>query len=234
MQYRVITLSRTPQRLARFTKDNPNFTFTPFTAIDGLTLDREKLQINNLVTAATKARYTAGALGVAMSHRALWQQCAVSLEPMTILEDDAYLTADFNQAVEKKLAEFTDWDFIFWGANLDQRISAVLADNIATAEINFNHADVLANIERITEQRIQPVLYRCLWAVGLVCYTITPLTARYLLKNIFPLRDYFSFRDNFGIDNSVIEELANMRSYISIPPIAMTKNDRTQSTVQAN
>ena len=67
-----------------------------------------------------------------------------------------------------------------------------------------------------------------------MCYSITPVTARYLLKEIFPLRDYFDFRDNFGIDNSVIEELANMRSFISIPPIALTENNRYVSTVQAN
>ena len=235
MQYRVINLARTPERLATFVKNNPNFVFQRFNAVDGALLDRQKLLINKLVTEKTQKRYTSGALGVAMSHRALWQECAVSGQPMTILEDDAYLSPNFNSIVENVIQSFTEWDFIFWGANLDQRISAVLSPGIAAAEINFNHAQVLANISNITKQApTTPTLYRCLWAVGLMCYSITPVTARYLLKEIFPLRDYFDFRDNFGIDNSVIEELANMRSFISIPPIALTENNRYVSTVQAN
>jgi len=233
MQYRVINLARTPERLATFTKNNPNFTFQRFNAIDGSRLDRQKLLINNLVTVKTQQRYTAGALGVAMSHRALWQECAQGTEPMTILEDDAYLVPNFNDTVNTITQKFNNWDFIFWGANLDQPITAVLSPSIAAAEIKFNQAQVLANIQNITTQNdITPVLYKCLWAVGLMCYSITPITASYLLKNIFPLRDYFDFRDNFGIDNSIIEELANMRSFISLPPIAITENDRSVSTVQ--
>lgn len=234
MIFKVINLDRTPQRLYLFKKMNPSFKFERFTAIDGKKVDRKAILNDNLVTEAVKNRYTDGAIGVALSHKALWEECVNKNEPMTILEDDAYLIPNFNECVNHYSGQLSSWDFIFWGMNLDQRIILEMSPGIATAEIKFNHEQVLANIENITKQHVIPSFYRCYWGVGLVCYSITPKTAQYLLDNIFPLRDYFDFRDNFGIDNSIIEELPNMLSYASFPPIALTKNDRYNSTVQEN
>ena len=234
MKYKVINLSRTPQRLYLFKKNNPTFRFERFSAIDGNLIDREELLKKNIMTESTKNRYTNGAVGVALSHRTLWEECVNSNESFTIIEDDAYLIQNFNDYVNHYSNQLQNWDFIFWGMNLDQRIVLEMCPGIATAEINFNHEQVLANIDNITRQSVIPSFFRCYWGVGLVCYSITPKTAQYLLDNIFPLRDYFDFRDNFGIDNSIIEELANMQSYASFPPIALTKNDRYNSTVQEN
>lgn len=233
MRYRVITLSRTPQRLANFKRDNPEFLFEKFAAVDGSKIDRNDLLKNNLATAPVISRYTDGAIGVAMSHRALWQECVSTNENMTILEDDAYLVPNFNSLVTKATNN-PNWDFIFWGANLDQKIVAELSPGIAAAEINFNQYDVVANKHKLKQQNWLPILFRVHWAVGLMCYSVTPSSAKYLLDVIFPLRDYFDFRDNYGIDNSIIEELGNMRSYICLPPIALTENDRYNSTVQVN
>lgn len=233
MRFRVISLNKTPHRLASFKRDNPEFLFEKFTAIDGSKVDRNELLNNNLATAPVLKRYTDGAIGVAMSHRALWQECADSKENMTILEDDAYLVPNFNSLVVRTTNN-TNWDFIFWGANLDQKIIAELSPGIAAAEINFNQPGVIANKHKLKQQNWLPTLFRVHWAVGLMCYSVTPQSAKYLLDVIFPLRDYFDFRDNFGIDNSIIEELSNMRSYICFPPIALTENDRYNSTVQIN
>lgn len=230
MKFYVINLARTPDRLVAFKRNNPYCRFERFNAIDGNTIDREWLLQQNLMTPATKQRYTNGAIGVAMSHRALWQMCVQANEPFTIMEDDAIVSRNFNDAVVKHSTG--DWDFVFWGMNLDQRIVIEMAPGVATAQLDFNHDQVLANIDRIKNQYITPTLFKCHWAVGLVCYSVTPKSAAYLLENIFPLKDYFSFRDNFGIDNSIIEELTNMRSYACFPPVALTRNDRTKSTVQ--
>lgn len=234
MRYKVINLARTPERLYQFKKVNPNFKFERFDAVDGRRLDRNKLVSDGLITAACAARYTAGALGVALSHRQLWVECAESGVNYTILEDDAWLVPDFNNLVQKYTVQNIGWDFIFWGANFDQRLVVELSPNIAAAEVKYNFDGVLQNIHNIQAQTLTPKLFRTWWAVGLVCYTLRPPVAEYLLKSIFPLRDYFEWRDNHGIDNSIIEELANMNALISLPPVALTLNDRYNSTVQEN
>lgn len=234
MLFKVINLDRTPQRMYLFKKANPNVKFERFSAIDGINVDRNELLNKKIVTESIKNRYTHGAIGVALSHKALWEESVLKNEPITIIEDDAYLISNFNEYVNLYTTNLPNWDFIFWGMNLDQHMILELSPGIATAQVNFDHNQVLSNIENISKQQIISSFYRCYWGVGLVCYSITPEIAQYLLENIFPLRDYFDFRDNFGIDNSIIEELPNMNSYACIPPIALTKNDRYNSTVQEN
>jgi GR25 family glycosyltransferase involved in LPS biosynthesis len=233
MQFYVINLSRTTERLYTFKKNNPNFVFNRFNAIDGNLLDRTQLIKENLATEACAQRYTAGALGVAMSHRALWKMCVEQNQDFTILEDDAVLVPNFNDLVLQYSKRNPQCDFIFWGANFDQKLLLELSPGIAAAEIKFNFPGIKTNIDVIkTQNNIIPALFRTYWAVGLVSYTIRPRTAQYLLDVIFPLRDYFTWRDNYGIDNSVIEELQNIGAYVSMPPISLTLNDRYNSTVQ--
>ena len=169
MIFKVINLDRTPQRLYLFKKMNPTFKFERLSAIDGKKVDRNELLSNNIVTEPIKNRYTDGAIGVALSHKTLWEECVSKNEPMTILEDDAYLVPNFNEYVNHYSSQIQSWDFIFWGMNLDQRIILEMSPGIATAEIKFNHDQVLANIENITKQQVIPSFYRCFWGVGLVC-----------------------------------------------------------------
>jgi len=234
MKFNVINLLRTPDRLVLFKKNNPSFKFERFNAIDGKQVNRAILLEKNLVTVPVNNRYTDGAIGIALSHRELWIECVKLNKPMTIIEDDAYLVPNFNEIVNKYSSELVEWDFIFWGMNLDQKIIVELSPGIALAEINYQHDYVIRNIDNITKQsNIIPQFYRCFWGVGLVCYSVTPESAQYLLDVIFPLHDYNTNRgNNGGIDNSVIEELSNIMAYACFPPIAMTKNDRYNSTVQ--
>lgn len=236
MKFKVINLDRTPERLIQFKRNNPSFIFERFTAIDGKNIDRTQLLANNLFNEGPVSVYTDGAIGVALSHRKLWEECVNSNKPMTILEDDAYLVPNFNILVKEYTSKLDNWDFIFWGMNLDQRMLIELSPTIALAEIRYQNDFILKNIENITKQpEIISNFFRCLWGVGLVCYSITPLTAKYFLEHIFPIHDYDTDRGpNKGIDNSVIEELPNIMAYACIPPIALTKNDRYNSTVQEN
>jgi len=211
---------------------NPHLVFDRFTAVDGLKIERGWMIEQGLATQACADRYTPGAIGVALSHRELWQECAAGTEDYTIIEDDAVLVPNFNSLVTQYCGRNPGWDWIFWGANFDQRMVVEISPGIAAAEINYNFSGVQANINLIRGQALDPKIFRVHWAVGLVCYTIRPKTARYLLDTIFPLKDYFTWRDNYGIDNSIIEELANMYAGVSLPPLALTLNDRTTSTVQ--
>jgi GR25 family glycosyltransferase involved in LPS biosynthesis len=65
----LINLDRSPDRLAEFTKINAHLSeFTPFSAVDGQTLDLGVLQGAGLVTWDVFATYSTSALGCAMSH----------------------------------------------------------------------------------------------------------------------------------------------------------------------
>lgn len=232
MRFKVINLTRTPERLYSFRKNNPGLAFERFSAVDGLTLNRDEMVKDNLITGPCAKRYTPGALGVAMSHRKLWQECAASRENYTIIEDDAWLCKNFNVAASNIFNTQKTWDFVFWGANFDQQLIVELSPGVATATINYSFDDIKNNISSIGQQKLVPTIYRTWWTVGLVCYSIRPTTAEYLLDTIFPLKDYVEWRDNYGIDNSIIEELKNINAGVSLPPLALTLNDRYNSTVQ--
>lgn len=232
MKFKVINLTRTPERLQSFQRNNPHFKFDRYPAVDGKKLDRVELVRAGLATEEIANRYTSGALGVAMSHRGLWQECVRDGVDYTIIEDDARLIADFNNIAYASAQRNKIWDFIFWGANFDQRLVLELSPGIAAAEVHYNFNGIVSNIDTLSTQRIDPKIFRAHWAVGLVAYTVRPHIAQYLLNTIFPLRDYFDWRLNYGIDNSIIEELANIRAGLCLPPIALTLNDRHNSTVQ--
>lgn len=231
MKYFVISLKRTPERLEEFRRQNLNFEAEIFDAIDGNSVDRDFLLSNGIITESIKNRYTNGAIGVALSHRDLWKQCMESNQPITVIEDDAFLAKNFETIVESNTYD-DGWDFIFWGSNLDQCVGVHLIPGIVYSEFKTHQDQLISNIWQFRSLNIQSVLYRCSFAVGLVCYSISPKGASYLLNNVFPLRDYQRPYLNFGIDHSVLEELQNITAWYSIPPLALTKNDQNTSTVQ--
>lgn len=231
MHYYVISLDRTPERLEYFQSINQGFEFERFVAVDGQTLDKQTLLDAGLITDAVAQRYTKGALGVAMSHRALWKKCVDLNEPITILEDDAIINKNFKPVVEKVTPIDGDWDFIFWGSNLDQNVELVILPGLMLS--SFKTILNVEHMENLTQLNVPPSFYKCVFAVGLVSYSITPKCAKYLLDNCFPLHDPEHKQHlNFGIDHSVLEQLPNINAYYSFPPLVLTKNDQTTSTVQ--
>lgn len=207
--------------------------FTVFDAVDGRDLDRTQMLSRGLITESIANRYTLGALGVAMSHKHLWETCVDINQPITVIEDDAHLNVRFSETVERWTSINDGWDFIFWGSNLDQNVAIGLLPGVAQAEFRVDHNALVANIDSFKHIAASPSLYRCWFAIGLVCYSISPKGAKYLLENVFPLRDPDHGRHyNFGIDHSVMEALPQMQAYYSIPPMAATKNDQQTSTVQ--
>lgn len=230
MKYITITLKRTPERRQQFEKTNSKIQTEYFEAIDGKSIDRFNLN-PSFITDSLKERYTDGALGVATSHKLLWERCIEENTPLTILEDDAILCSNFTDIVEKNTYD-DGWDIIFWGSNLDQNIGVHLVPGMMYTEMRTLPSHFLSNIDKVSSAIVRPTLYRCSFAVGLVCYSVSPKGARYLLDNVFPLRDYDKPYLNYGIDHSVLEELNNCVAWYSIPPAAFTKNDVTVSTVQ--
>lgn len=232
MQYYLINLKRTPERLEEFCKNNPGFEFTIFDAVDGKTVDRSLLLTNGTITQSIHQRYTDGAIGVAMSHKKLWEICVGLNQPITVIEDDAYLNKNFLDIAERNTKVNDGWDIIYWGCNLDQNIGIEMIPRITMSEIRTDSKLVCQHIDKFRDAEFPVTFYRCAFAIGLVCYSVSPKGAKHLLEHCFPVRDYDRPYLNFGIDHSVLEELPAINGYIVIPPLALTKNDVENSTVQ--
>lgn len=96
MQIRVISLSRTPNRLNTFKQLNSNYLqgYQVFNAVDGNTIDYPKLLKMGFDTNKNwrdpnlKRTLTKGEIGCFLSHWYLWEECAQQSEPYLIVEDD--------------------------------------------------------------------------------------------------------------------------------------------------
>ncbi len=185
-------------------------------------------------------RYTDGAVGVALSHIALWDEVIESGEIGTVCEDDAIFNENFiaeSDAVIKSLPE--DWHFILWGWNFDAHIMVELIHNVSPALVYFNQDTMRQGIAEFQTAKISPKPLKMLRSFGLVCYSISPLGARLFREICVPMREmtvFFpglnrSLRNN-GIDIIMNEAYPRMNAFLSFPPLVITRNDHSISTVQ--
>ena len=235
MLYRVISLKRTPERLELFNKNNPWFEYDLFEAIDGQKINYKKLLGEVIAEEDIFLKATAGEIGIILSHKTLWEECVRLNQPMTILEDDVYLNPNFKSIVEHH--ESKKKDMIYWGANLDHDVVIGIFPKITICELKFEHEKLIPNIENISNEKIyETSLNRLLFALGICCYTIQPKAAKILLE-IFPLKKaFFPMKQTgyFQIDWKVAEAITfgKLEAYLSLPLVAFTKNDYTESTIQ--
>ena len=235
----IISLERTPERLAAFRRTNPHLTNTiVFTAVDGLTLSVDDLAAKGLVV--PPIQYTAGRLGCMMSHTALWDQAIRSGQALTICEDDAI----FNRGFERRAAEILaalpgDTDIIYWGWNFDAPTAIELIPGLSPCATAFGKNPQPQDIYSFQDNRIRPVAYRLLRAMGIVCYTITPQGAKRLRELCLPVRnETWEFPEikariaNIGIDVAMAQALPRLQAFCSVPPLVMSLNELKESTVQ--
>ena len=116
---RVINLDRLPERMQLFREENPGLPIERVAAADGRQLARDDLIRRGFI--AEVNAYGAGALGNALSHVALWRNCAEGGEAFHIAEDDAILHPAFAPRAFALLRGLGSWDLVFWGWNLTGR-----------------------------------------------------------------------------------------------------------------
>ncbi len=232
----VINLDRSPRKLEEFTAANRGIVSCErFAAIDGLNLSKDRLVADGIVTPALD--YTAGALGCAMSHLALWRRTVASGKPLTICEDDAHFNKDFPRFAGEAVAKLANkFDFILWGWNFD---SVLVFDlwGISACAATFNADEMLASVDRFKAQTFNPTLYALQRAYGLVCYTISPKGAATLLERALPLRPMEVFfpglrknMPNTGLDVVLSGLYQEINALVSFPPLVLTKHERRRST----
>jgi GR25 family glycosyltransferase involved in LPS biosynthesis len=230
----VISLESTPLRLNEFQKNNNFLKFEHFKAVNGKELNKVQLIESHLLS--SDCIYNDGALGCAFSHIQLWNMCIQLNKPINVLEDDAIVHPNFNSAVNQAVNVF-GFGMVTWGWNFDSEMIIWLNKNLGLTTIRSDQSDMICHIDGFLNSDINPHFFDLFSAYGSVAYTITPHVASILLKNNLPLGNRkllvprLGYLDNYGIDMALSVDYAEVNSKVSIPPMVLTKNDKTNNTI---
>jgi GR25 family glycosyltransferase involved in LPS biosynthesis len=128
-----INLDRTPDRCREFLQTNRHISqLSRFPAVDGTTLDPDALVRNGTIAAGIRHLYSPGALGVALSHLALWEKAIQTGQPITVCEDDAIFHQRFPDLIKGMMRRLpANWDFLLWGWNLDAELAMDLLPGVS-------------------------------------------------------------------------------------------------------
>jgi GR25 family glycosyltransferase involved in LPS biosynthesis len=238
MRINVISLERTPERLAEFRKLNAHLkNVVVFKGIDGQALSEGELAARGVIV--PPIHYTKGALGTMLSHTALWDHAAATGEITTVCEDDTIFNLAFeHRALELIRALPDDTDIVYWGWNFDAQTAIELIPGMSPWVTAFGKNPRPGEIAPFQNCAISPVAFRLLRAFGIICYTITPAGARRLRELCLPVRgetwDFLEIRlrmANVALDVGVCNALPRIKAYCSFPPLVMSLN---QSGTQPN
>lgn len=233
---KVISLQRSDERRAEFSRRNGHLSYEFVNAVDGLTLSRDVVSETGLFQSGLP--YTAGAYGAALSHHGLWNEAINSGRPLTVAEDDAIFRLDFAHAHAALLDSLpVDWDLVLWGWNLDSILAMELMPGVSTA-MYFDYLQLLEKIEEFQNCTGGPKLFRLDKCFGLPAYSVSPAGAQKLTAQCFPLANFsLNFPllgdiPNYGLDVATSRVYGSINSFVSFPQLAMTRNDRLISTIQ--
>lgn len=243
----VINLDRSAERLREFAARNRHLVQVKrLSAADGLLQDVPQLIERGVIDESILDTYTAGALGCALSHVSFWDMVIAAGEPLTVCEDDAIFRSHF----EFHMARFLDrvprnWDVILWGWNFDAGLRVDLLPGVSSCAVFCDQDSLRANILRFQTMTQPPQPMRVLHSFGTPCYSLSPKGARALKGFCVPLRELVvplpeaapnpdqSKRRlrNVGIDDMMSAAYAKLQAFVSVPPLAVSRNDHTASTV---
>jgi glycosyl transferase, family 25 len=230
----VISLQRTPQRLAEFRSRNSHLKdYRIFPAIDGSTVDLGQLQaegyLDNTLT------YSLGAIGNALSHIKLWERASAGGEVLTIVEDDSLLHHNFCAISRDVLSQMPrDWDLVMWGWNFDGAFA--IDFGLGTSRAIFDPKAMRAGMDRYLRTPVSPSLRKLIVAFGMHCYSISPNGAQKILSSIRPLRNMRVVTpirefNNLSLDVMMNNFYPSLNCYAAMPPVALTINDKSVSSI---
>ena len=239
MQVLYINLARRRDRNERFLKTNSAIAdFRRWEGVDGQDLRVEDL-VRGDVLAEPLRSYTPGALGVAVSHRQIWEHCVAAGATVTAAEDDAVFNRHFADKAAGVLAALpSDWDIVLWGWNFDVMLHVDLMEGMKQSVMWFDTAALGPRLCEFQDRDYDVLPMRLLGAYGLVSYSVSPAGAMRLLKSCFPLKKervpIAGLRrslPNTGIDTVMNKYYRQMKSYVSFPPLVWTENDKRTSDI---
>lgn len=236
---KVINLERSIERREHFIKNNKGIDYEFVPGVDGQLLTHEDIFntdhfINPLPFPSV------GAYGVALSHLKLWNQAIEENSPITIAEDDAIFRLDFKSKAEEIISQLPiNWDIVLWGWNFDSILSLAVMPNVSPSIIIFNQDELRNNVENFKNNKSNSYPFSLDKCFGIPAYTISPKGAENFKKGCFPLENFELFfpgldreMPNTGIDVAMNKIYSTTNSFVSFPPLAITKNEHEISTIQ--
>lgn len=237
----VISLKRTPERLEQFYANNAhqNLTVETLEAVDGLQLDPQELVRDGLI--ASDLTWTRGALGAAMSHRNCWQRAVESNRPLVIFEDDVLLRSDFATVVLETLNGLPDsWDIIHFGFNTDSALEVEVVPGCLVVGHFGRWYPTRLEGQRFVNSPGAVTAIRLITCYGTCAYAVSAGGAQKLLDRCFPLQWTLHPIRAFNMllrgetgDAVMNRHYQDMTSFVCVPPIALALNDKATSTVSA-
>jgi GR25 family glycosyltransferase involved in LPS biosynthesis len=236
----VISLTRSPHRLQAFRAANSTIPFHHFAAIDGTARPRETWVAEGVLTPDNT--YSEGAIGCAMSHVRLWQQCADSGEACHILEDDAILRNDFITTSEYFLQALVDWDIVCWGWNLDWPLAFWPTAGLPVARLMVDPYVIKAAQKQFQSEIVPTRLYRLMYMAGTASYSLSPGGAEKLLQRCVPFGatslvvptdpGHSVEWTNGGLDVELSRHYGDMGAFVSVQPLCVSSNELPLSTIR--
>lgn len=222
----VISLEQSNRR-SEFDKWNKTIIeYKYFDAIDG-----HRVQSDPRVIKSNTSSYTKGAIGCAMSHLSLWETCIELNRPIVIMEDDAFVSNEFNQHLDAVINMLpSDWHILQLCYNCDSILSF--------SNTNFENAVSLFNktkfddkdIRAFQQSKIHPTIAKLNISFGTGCYAISPEGAKVLKHACFPMDNRIIHTPLMGpikaasIDCMMNDVYRKINAYVCPIPFVMTKH----------
>ncbi len=235
----VINLARTPERMAAFLQRNgaAGLAFRRFEAADGNAIDHEEAIRLGLIKPNSKWP-TRGTVGVALSHRNLWDKAAAERRALIVLEDDAYVRHDIRSAFAGAIAGIGRWDIVLLGYNTNSLLEFNVAGDIDVSGLFTVRYPKPAQLDKFQQTRTAVSLFRLKHAYGICGYAVSPEGAERLRQAVFPMDnrmlEYAATKMRlpaYSIDGLMSVTYPALDAYACISPLVLAPNDKVQSTV---
>jgi len=238
---RVINLARSPRRLKRFLAQNTTagFRIERFEAVDGATIDIASAVANGVI--ANGAKYAPGAIGVAMSHRAIWRESIARKKSALVFEDDVILRHDVRDVLPQLVSRLPEnWDIMLLGYNTD----SILDLNLGCGGINLYGSfsaqyPTPAQLSAFAVSHEPVGAYKLHAAFGICGYAISPGGAERLISKCFPMDNRLIQLPALGrgivltgLDGMLNAFFRRISAFACFAPLVLPINDRSSSSVQ--
>lgn len=231
-----ITLDPGGKRHQKFLDKNNHLKIETFPGVKGVDLSKEDIVIQRLATEelSLSPLLTNGAVGCAASHKAIWDEAAISGNGYLILEDDCYTHPQISDFIKNNLDRLMNIDICFFGVNTDSILQSISPAGLATLSLfDPNYPSPEWIIDTLSKTSVQEVkMHRLIKAFGFCAYFISPRGGRSLSTEIFPLSltttNIPLITDKMpaiSIDRAGCRIYAHLEAYICQPFLAYTPNN---------
>ena len=235
----VINLARTPERMAAFLRQNAasGIAFKRFEAVDGNALSPDEAVRMGVIKPNTRWN-TKATIGVALSHRNLWDKAIADQRPILVFEDDAYVRENVKASFGAALAAVGEWDIILLGYNTDSILEIEMLPEFVFSGLFALRYPSPEQLRRFAAAAVPTVLLKLRHAFGICGYAVSPAGAKRLREGCFPMDNRMLEFPNtarrlpaYSIDGLMNAFYAGLRAYAAVPPLVLPPNDKAKSTV---